>query len=189
MVKPKRKTLKLNEGVLKKVRFKGTDVQDMTAYHKAYQLGAFEIVHQEDFSKENLYSKEQFEKVFAAFVANHGVLSVTFFGFKDDLELPIGVGIFWQRGRVLQLTNLVWFPWANTRQVFLSTFNFFDSFRQTIHSNTGRPYKILEFAEEKDERFFDRLADMGVLEKVGKLDGIYPDGKAVLYATKEVKDK
>ncbi len=181
-----KKTLTLTESTLKQVRFSGTDKQDILAYYKAYQLGALKKIH-DDFDPETLLSKEDFEILFSEFLRVNNLLSVTFFGFRDDIEVPIGVGLFWQRGRVLQLTNLIWFPWITSRQIFLSVYSFLDGVRKTVHSESKRFYKILEFAEKRDEKFFDRFVSMGVLEKIGQIEDLYPDNRAVLYVTKKVE--
>jgi hypothetical protein len=187
MSNTKRKTLSMTETAIRQVRFSGTDKQDMTAYYKAYQLGALKLIHS-DFDATTLMEKDEFETVFSLFVKQNNLLSVTFFGEKDEVEIPVGLALFWPRGRILEMTNMIWFPWASTRHVFLNSFNFFDGIRKTTHEASGKKYKILEFAESKDEKFFDKLVDMGVLEKVGKIDDLYPDGKAILYITKGVKD-
>lgn len=184
----KSKTLKLNENLVKKVFYSNTTLEDLTAYYKAYQMGCFEKMHP-CFSKKSLLEKEDFKNIFVDFALKNNLASVTFFSKtkEEDYHTPVGMGTFWPRGRVIQIENLIWFPWATTRQIFENTFNFYDGVRNTLHPETKMYMSLLEFAEEKDEHFFDKLVNLNVLQKVGKIDGLYPDGKAVMYASKPIQ--
>jgi hypothetical protein len=179
-------TLKINKGLMKKVRFSGTKHEDLHAYYKAYLMGAFERMPEIN-DNEGL-SRDEFEFIFSTYVNINGLLTVTFFGFHDGVELPVGVGFFWPRGRILQISDLTWFPWATPRQIFENCMNYYDGVRKTTHTGTGKKYKILEFAHKRDEKFFDRLEKASILEKIGNIDGLYPDGPAILYVTKEEKE-
>jgi hypothetical protein len=176
--------LKLNESLLKKVRFGPTIKEDVCVYHKAYLLGSFDGIPGFKELQQDL-SLESFEQIFVDYVHANNLCSVTFYAFIDGFEIPIGIGMYWPRGRILQLADLIWFPWATKRSIYESSLGFFDNVRKTKFSEESQEcYKILKFARIEDEKFFDRLVDLNVLVKVGKLDGIY-ETKAILYTTKE----
>lgn len=172
-------TAALNE---KGVRFTGTSDADMDAYYKAYTLGSFKEAGFVD-----SMTSEYFPFYFAEHLKTLGCISVTFYTKIDGAELPVGVGIFWLRERIVQNENLIWFPWATPRNIIESSINYFDSFRKCSYRDTKEKYKILEFAQEKDVKFFDKLVSLGILDKVGEIPGIYANTlKCFLYVTKEV---
>lgn len=166
----------------KGVRFVATSEEDMKAYYKAYQMGSFDVL-----GAANDLSFDDFKVSFAYYLSANKCTSVTFKITKDGAELPIGVGIIWVRGRIIQNENLIWFPWATPRNILESCINYFDTFRNAKEKISGANYKILEFAMEQDVKFFDKLVQMGILEKVGKISGLYLDKQdCTLYTTKEV---
>jgi hypothetical protein len=184
-------TLSLGKSLVKKVRFSGTQTKDIGAYYKAFKEGSFDIL---DLAVAELRDNpkvgvQEFEILYSNYVNKNNLLSVSFFVYDKEKneERLVGCCLFWPRGRVLQVSNMIWFPWASKREVYESSMNFFETFRKTIETVSGRYYKILEFAEEKDSKFFDRLVSIGILERKCEIDGLYPDGNAILYVTKEIE--
>lgn len=166
----------------KGVRFLGTQEKDMVAYYKAHLLGAFDII-----GIPHGITLDEFRQCFADYLRAVGCTSVTFYTKVDGADLPVGVGIMWIRGRIIQNENLIWFPWASPRNILEGAINYFDTFRLCKESISGAYYKVLEFAQEKDVKFFDRLVQMGILERVGVINDLYLDKQeCTLYVTKEV---
>jgi hypothetical protein len=95
----------------------------------------------------------------------------------------IGFGTFWVRGRVIQTENFVWFDYASQRNILAATVNFLNEMRRSVHPDTGRKYVVLEFAEQKDEEFFNTICKYGVMRRTGTYMEIY-DGKACAYETR-----
>lgn len=186
-MEPKRKTLTMYESALKKVRFKGTSKDDIRAYYKAYQMGALKDFNPA-FSPDESFSQKDFEILFSDYVNSNHLLTVTFFGFKDDVEIPVGFGAFRMRGRIVEVDGLLWFPWATQKQILLSAVNFYDTFRKVTHEASSRNFKVLEFARKRDEKFFEKMVTMGILQKVGTFDGFYHNEDCVMYVTKEIKE-
>lgn len=181
----KRKTLSMYENAIKKVRFKGTSQEDMEAYYKAYLMDSFVELHPE-FSSDSNFDKEMFEKAFSMFMEANNLLSITFYGFDNDVEIPIGVLTFWQHGRILHINHMVWFPWSSNKHKFLNLYNFFESIRHSTDSSTGLKRKVVGHTAESSMVLFDKLIDMGILNKIGKDSGFLPNEDVVFLSTKEV---
>lgn len=88
---------------------------------------------------------------------------------------PAGFIVAWVRGRVMEIGDMVWFPWATKRNVYESVVAFMERMRGD--------YVVLEFARMKDKKFFERVARHGVMRKVGHAHSIYEDGPAVVFET------
>ncbi len=164
--------------IRKSIKFALTKDTEYGCFYNAYLEGAFNEVE----AIQSGYSFDEFAISFSSYLQKNNFISVTFFANNKI----IGTGQFWPRERILQIGDLTWFSNATSRQIFESCINFYDSIRKTIHIPSGKNYKILEFAHERDEKFFDRLAAASILERVGEIDGIYPDSKSIFYVSKEV---
>ena len=176
----------LLESLAKKVRVRNFEMNDMDAFYRAYRLGAFKA-HYPNLPKGLTF--EEFSKGFEILCVTGNLTPVTFLAFEENAFIPVGAGFLWVRGRAIQNENLIWFPWATPRNVYESVLNYFDLFRRLIDPVTKRNLFILEFANEKDEKFFDRMVALGVLQKVGKIPDVYENGEnCILYVTKEVKE-
>lgn len=142
------------------------------------------------------FDAEQFKTVFTWWVhQNYGVFAVDgelhssiktvgmWTCFADSTRgqrEPVGMIFGWVRGRVIQVGGMVWFPWASKRNIFECAVKFF--------VELGREFHVLDFAEMKDKVFFENIARHGILRKVGHMHGLYPDGPAVLFETKDLGD-
>lgn len=89
---------------------------------------------------------------------------------------PLGLILGWVRGRVIEVGDMIWFPWASARNVYEAVVRYMDDMRGD--------YVVLEFARLKDKKFFERVASHGIMRKVGHAHSIYPDGPAVIFETK-----
>lgn len=172
--------LELHKELVKRVHYNATKDEDMKDYYKAYQMGAFKSMNP-DLAPELTYSFEEFLLVLGSVLKRNNLLSVTFYVNKQR----IGSGFFWQRSDILEVAHMVWFPWASKRQIFESFLNFFEAIRRTVYSETNSYFKVIEFASQKDVKFFDKFVEMGVLQKVGKMLQSHHEGDdyTVIYAT------
>ena len=86
--------------------------------------------------------------------------------------------------------DMVWYPRASDRNTLESALNLFDTIRKQVFDTkkeVGDPlryFTALEFSRIEDKRFFERIADRGVLRKVGHIVDLYANGPAVLFQTK-----
>ena len=144
-----------------------------------YKMGTFSEI---DLFPEGLTQKE-FSNAIEKFIATGHLTPITYY---DDRRKPVGIGFFWVRGRVWQTCDLLWFPWASSRNVLESYVNFVNIVKETKHTD-GKKLIILEFAREKDRDFFEHVCKYGVMSRVGSLVGIYDDGKAILFQSRSRK--
>jgi hypothetical protein len=146
---------------------------DLKFVWAAYRLGALTSLAPV-FERPGMKSQE-FAEVFvdhllANFTDAWIAEAETLEGFK-----PAGLIIVWTRGRVIEIGDMVWFPWASARNTLESVVKFMDQLR--------RDFVVLEFARIEDKKFFERVAAHGVMRKIGHAHSIYPNGPAVLFET------
>jgi hypothetical protein len=98
--------------------------------------------------------------------------------------MPVGYVLLWARGRLLEISNFIWFDWASHRNCIEAALNFLNQFRSTVHEQTARKYKLIGFVEGKDRPFFDHLCKYKVLRMVGKVYDLYEDGAGFVYETR-----
>lgn len=155
---------------------------DLPYFWAAYRTGSFSVVN--PVFSETL-SKERFAEELGLFLERNALTAVSFL---DNEGKVIGCGLFWVRGRVLQTENLIWFKWASGRKILECYVNFIDTIRRTSDPDTGRSFMVLEFAMEKDKRFFDHVCSYGVMRRVGSSLEVYGDFKACIYESRSVKN-
>lgn len=98
--------------------------------------------------------------------------------------MPVGFVLLWARGRLLEISNFIWFEWASSRNTIESALNFLNQFRSTVHEQTGKKYKLIGFVQQKDKAFFDHMAKYKVLRLIGKVYDFYDDGPGIVYETR-----
>jgi len=138
----------------------------------AYKLGKLEIL------PEGL-TKEEFAPSLNSYMLENSLIGYAFVK-GDDV---IGIGLFWPRGRVYQVSDLIWFPWTSPWTVVKAFARFVHEVRETDFAD-GQKYMILEFAREQDQGFFDHMCKYGIMRRIGTSHEIYPDGKACVYESR-----
>lgn len=108
-----------------------------------------------------------------------------YFADINGKSIPVGYGLFWERGRIFQTENLIWFPWANSRAILETYVNFIVKMRSEKHES-GHNYVILEYAMQKDQKFFDHVCKYGVMRRVGTSLEVYPGSKSCIYESRSV---
>lgn len=149
----------------------------------AYRKGSFDIVH--PVFKEHL-TKDEFLNALVGFMDDNTLAAFIFMAEVSGKLQPIGLGLFWERGRILQTENLIWFPWSTKRSILESYVSFIANFRKEIHEGSGKNYVILEFAMEKDQKYFDHVCRYGVMRRVGTSLEVYPDAKSCIYESRSL---
>ena len=131
----------------------------------------------------------EFKAVFLEWLNNFNA-GWTFFAETDKGIIPIGFCMAWTRGRIVEIADIVWFPWASKRNVWESALNFYDSLRKKEADTEREPtdparyFVVLEYARFRDKRFFERMVDKKILRKVGHVNDLYPDEVSVLFQTR-----
>lgn len=132
---------------------------------------------------------QEFRIVFVEWLKNFEAGWV-FLAETDKGIIPVGFCTAWVRGRIIEIADIVWFSWASRRNVWESAVNFYDSMRKKVFDDKHDPadpmryFVVLEYAMFRDKRFFERMADRGIMRKIGHIHDIYPDEVSVMFQTK-----
>lgn len=105
----------------------------------------------------------------------------TLFGQTKRGFLPVGLVLgFWSSpdpklSPFMILGAMIWFPWASPRNRIESAVNFFAKMRNEL--------PMVEYAREKDKKFFEHIARHGVLRRVGTMRNVYEKEPAAVFET------
>lgn len=149
------------------------DDGDLKFLWAAYRQGAMKELSpalQKEGLKPQEFSETLLEYLAANFTDAWIAEAETLEGFK-----PAGLVVAWTRGRVIEIGDMIWFPWTTARNTLEAVVKFMDQLR--------RDFVVLEFARIEDKKFFERVAAHGVMRKIGHAHSIYPNGPAVLFET------
>lgn len=92
-------------------------------------------------------------------------LALGFFSHHDTRRAPFMI-----------LGDLIWFPWASTRNRIEAAVGFFNRVRHEI--------AIVEYARQKDKPFFMVMMRHGIMRQVGTSMNVYVDEPAAVYETR-----
>lgn len=96
--------------------------------------------------------------------------------------MPVGFVLgFWSHPEprysvFMNVGAMVWLPIASKRNKIETAIYFFNSIRND--------FPMVEYAREKDKRFFEVVARHGVMRRVGTSHNIYPGEPAAVYETR-----
>lgn len=97
--------------------------------------------------------------------------------------IPVGfVLAFWSHPEprfapFMIIGDMLWMPWASQRNRIESAVNFFRL--------TGREIPMVEYARLKDKKFFEAIAQHGVMRRVGTMQHVYPGESAAVFETRK----
>ena len=139
----------------------------------AYKKGAFDELLQTIRARfelpevENL-TNEEFRALFSEFfnLGEYVVLTAHCHAFKTiEDQVPVGL-MELNREAHRMVPRLVWFPWASVRNQIEASIRFLDDKR--------KDHLILIYDNAKSHPFYVRMAQYGLLKRVGKIDGRLP---------------
>lgn len=96
--------------------------------------------------------------------------------------IPIGSVLgFWshpnpEKAPFMIIGDMLWFPWASPRNRVETAVSFFNEIRYEM--------PVVEYARQKDKKFFEMLMKHGVMNRVGKTHSVYADEPAIIYETR-----
>jgi hypothetical protein len=172
---------KLNRILKKGGSYKALSIEDMPYIWAGYRTGAFDIFGDEFKGK---MTKEDFIDTFSLFLDNNQLAPFVFLAKLNGELKPVGIGLFWERGRVLQTVNLIWFSWATKTSILSSYVSFINSIRKEKYLETNKNYVIIECARTKDQKFFDHVCKYGIMRRVGTSLEIYYNDKCCIYESR-----
>lgn len=166
-------TPKLSRTLSRKVTIRDVAEDDLRYIYASYRLGALDGFA--DLFKAEGLKPGEFADLFLEYVAaNYNGAWVIEAETKEGVK-PAGFIVAWVRGRIMEIGDMVWFPWSTGRNVYESVVAFMERMRGD--------FVVLEFARMKDKKFFERIAKHGIMRKVGHAHSIYQDGPAVVFET------
>jgi len=161
------------------------DDEDLRYFWAAYKSGG--LSHADPvFSTE--MNVPDFKAQFSEYVSSRFNGAWTFVSDESGTTKPMGFALGVVRdGRLIQLEEMIWLPWASPREVLEAATGFMDSMRR--NEVGGRPVVVLEYSRMKDKKFFEAIAKRGVMRRVGHVHDIYRDEPAVLFQTRAVVEE
>ncbi len=145
--------------------------------YAAWKKGALDWIEARDI--------EEFKAGFLDFVLSRYAEGWTLYGpsLRGRKE-PVGLGLAWRRGRVVEVADFVWFPWASARNKVETVTHLLDVLRKADHDE-GK-VMVLVFSGQDDKRFYDHVCRHGVLRRIGTTHNFYPGSRGGVYETVEI---
>lgn len=109
--------------------------------------------------------------------------------------MPVGFCTGWFLGNALVMSKGVFFRWASPRNIRDVLFHFFNEMRKTVIdedrevSDPLRYMTVLQFAHFDDKKFYESMADHGILRKVGHLHDLEEKPSVVFQTRSPVRKK
>lgn len=72
--------------------------------------------------------------------------------------------------------DMLWFPWASTRNRIEAAVGFFNSIRKEI--------PMMEYANDEAKPFFEMIAKHGIMRRVGTTLNVYPGQSTAVFETR-----
>lgn len=94
---------------------------------------------------------------------------------------PVGFVLgFWShpdtaKAPFMILGDMIWMPWASRRNRIEAAVHFFNVARNDI--------PMVEYAREKDKRFFEMIAKHGIMRRVGTMHNVYRGEQCAVFET------
>lgn len=115
----------------------------------------------------------------AEFILAHYAHAYTLLAKTNEGKRPAGIVLLHQpdkRAAVLWMADVIWFPWATSRNKLESIVNFMNSMRKV--------WLIFEFAIPAQTSFFDHVCRYGVMRRAGTVFDLYAEPASVFQTRK-----
>lgn len=135
-----------------------------------------------DFENTGMSAAEFRERFQAEILANYAG-AWTLFAKTSKGQMPVGIILgFWSHPEprlapFMIVGDLIWFSWTSTRTKLESAVNFFNRMRDKI--------AFMEYAQDKDRKFFDTICQHGIMRRVGTSYNVYPGEAVAVYETRK----
>ena len=169
---------------LRDVEYRPSEAEDIKYMWAAYKKGGLEELN----FPEDLNVAE-FKEMLAQTILEQGWFMWTLIVNK----MPVGVVAGWVSGRQITMSVAMHFPWSSKRNRWESIVAFLDGLRkqaidQSKDVNDPLRYPvILEFAHFKDKKFWERMADKGIMRRVGHVHYLEEKPSVLFQARSPVK--
>lgn len=181
----KTKSWRLTRTLRRRLEFRPSTDADIPYLWAAYKAGALRELGGA-FANGATMDPDEFELAFATevrtkYTSEVGTGAWTLFADTKRGFLPVGIVLaFPSTPDPLHCTffiigAMLWMPWASKRNKVESAVNFFSKIRREI--------PMVEYAAEKDKKFFEMIARHGVLRRVGTMHNVYPNQLTSVWET------
>lgn len=89
---------------------------------------------------------------------------------------PIGIIFGLWAGPFTLIGDMIWFPWATPRSIFEGVLN--------MAYKGKKDHLFIGYSTEKDKNFFVKLAQHGVIRRIGTVHGVYENEPVALFQTR-----
>lgn len=154
-----------------------TTRDDLRFAYAAWRLGSkIDMLH---FEPDADMAGPEWVEYTAEFLIAHYAHAFTLFAKTHEGKRPAGIALLHQpdkRAGVLWMADVIWFPWASSRNKLESIVNFMNSMR--------KQWLIFEFAIPAETPFFDHVCRYGVMRRAGTVFDLYTEPASVFQTRK-----
>lgn len=164
----------------RKLHFRPIEREDLRYIWAAYKKGS--LASMGGIFADTGMEAPDFEVAFEAEIKTtyHGAWAL----FADTKKgfIPVGLVLaFWSHpdprySPFMIVGDMIWFPWASARNKIESAVNFFNAIRREI--------PMVEYADDKARRFFEVIAQHGIMRRVGTSFNVYPGVATAVFETR-----
>ena len=133
-------------------------------------------------------TKDRLSELLENYISDNNLTPFSIFANIDGKKRIIGIALFFIRGRLMETSDIIWFPWATKRLILEGYVNFVNSIRKQSNNDMGQKYVIIEYAQEKDVKFFDHVCSYGIMRRVGTSYELYHNEKCCIYESRGFYD-
>lgn len=175
-----RERWRLKKTLRRKLDFRPIEREDMRYVWAAYKKGALKSLG-EKFASGDMESGD-FDIAFEAEIAANYHGAWTLFAETPRGFLPVGLVLgFYSHpdprfAPFMIVGDMIWFPWSSNRNRIESAVNFFNRIRHEI--------PMVEYADEQAKRFFEVIAQHGIVRRVGTSFNVYPGQSTAVFETR-----
>lgn len=175
-----------NRWRLKKTLSRPTDIRpiesvDMRYIWAAYTKGALASMGEK--YADGKMPSEDFETQFGIEILTNYHAAWTLFADNGNGLIPIGLVLgFYSHHNpefspFMIVGDMIWFPWATTRNRVETAVKFFHEIRREI--------QMVEYARKEHQKFFDMICAHAVLRRAGTSYVVYPGEATAIYETRK----
>lgn len=175
------KTWRLRKTLKRNISFRPSEAEDIRYAFAAYKKGSLAGMAA-PFDDPKM-SPEEFKTAFEAVVTTRYHGAWTFFGETKKGFIPIGFLLAFYSHPLPSFSpfmivgDLVWFPWASTRNKIESAVNFFTKIRNEI--------PMVDYSHgEANKKFFEMLCRHGIMRRVGTMFNVVKGEPVTVFETR-----
>lgn len=116
-------------------------------------------------------SPDEFRNRFARYVLGNGFSGWVLIANSLKGHMPVGFVLGEVRRKLMMMGEIVWFPWASTRNKLEAALTFFNGLRDEL--------VIMEWSPHSERRSWEHICRYGIMRRVGTVYGMANEPMAV----------